>query len=651
MAALHQIVTLLHGQKLTGAEPVPTTNALGVVNGNQVLAQPEQCEMIKQHIRTFQSPYTDLREPIRQIEHIFLTEYAGDLIGNQCMDFMKQDGITEIEEAIMANTVERRLNDLLLRDEAAGIVVVNRQPIYVSCVSNFTNFLDLSRKTLRSLEVGIPCLILGRSNTSQHSYRWAQLLVQMCGECGIDPGMVTFLSCDLRSIQDITSSCQEHTGNLYTTCSRQLAAKIKETYPKVVASTGGPNTLVATELNDKVKQAIRMSAAIESSGQCTALRHCVVPSTTPDSDLASIFDSIPQIPDAPYAVMNNMFDGVFPNHQGSPAPTDYQSHGRVDAYFKIASQFPESGKIEEYWRKVVVDFSKVDTQVKAGEERWKSLAVWLNENQPISLAVNGPRGPAMELLLKLFDATGMVVYTVGSTDDADMLPAMTCQARPQNTEVFGEFPPRQELATYTKFPVIVPSSNPSYDASYSVSYLEKQTIDEYAVSSVKALLNQVKDKAILGYCNILIRYLQNVSKRNPKEGYNPNRTVLWGLQRPPLDSVTLIHCSAQTIWDDVAPIFILFYATTARDQVELVIDPANKALIELCQKRKLRHTVGSIDTSSKVVFNSIQAQPLKEFPMVGNFVSLYFPMGHIKVSTKPCSLLARHLRASMSRST
>ncbi len=227
-------------------------------------------ELLKDHISTYKSNTKDLREPMRRVEQQLLHEYAGVLIGNQCLDFQKQDGVTEIEESIMANAVERTLNDLLLRDETLGKIVVNRKPIYVSCVSNFTNFLDLFRKTLRSLEVGIPCIILGRSNTVQHSYRWTRLLVDLCVKEGVDPGMITYLSCPVEDIQDITQSLQKHTGNLYSTCSRELAATIKAGYPNTVASTGGPNTLVALDWTNAMQEAIRMSATIESSGQCTS---------------------------------------------------------------------------------------------------------------------------------------------------------------------------------------------------------------------------------------------------------------------------------------------------------------------------------------------------------------------------------------------
>ncbi len=84
------------------------------------------------HILTYRSPHRDLRSEVRRIESRLFSEHAGLLIGNQCVDFAKQDGVTEIEECVSANAVERRLNDALLEDEADGRVVVGRRPIFVS---------------------------------------------------------------------------------------------------------------------------------------------------------------------------------------------------------------------------------------------------------------------------------------------------------------------------------------------------------------------------------------------------------------------------------------------------------------------------------------------------------------------------------------
>jgi hypothetical protein len=399
---------------------VDTVNALGDVNGRQEHATLEQIKLLKDHISTYKSNQKDLREPIRRIEQKLLSkQYAGFLIGNQCLDFQKQDGVTEMEESTSANHVERALNDLVFRDDMDGKIVVNRLPVYVSCVSNFTNFLDLFRKTIRNLELGIPCIILGRS----------------------------YISCPLEDIMDITQSCQEYTGNLYSTCSRQLAELIKSGYDNTVASTGGPNTLVAMDwTNPAVRDAIRMSATIESSGQCTALRHVVAPIGTTEQDVEILLGGTKSIATADEALRQGSFDCIFANHKGSaPGPsTDngYKRHAKVDASYRVLADRLPPNEIEEYWRKVVVDVSAIDAK-----ERLDELIDWLNTNQPISLAVNGrTREESMELGFRLWEHTGLVVNTIGSPDN----PALSCQARPQEGEVFGEFPPRRLLERYTK---------------------------------------------------------------------------------------------------------------------------------------------------------------------------------------------------------
>ena len=116
----------------TSHPPRITKNSLSQANGNQYYATPDQVQSLLKHIQTYKSPYTDLRPQVRRIEQKFLHEYAGFLIGNQCLDFAKQDGVTEIEESIMANSVERKLNDALFQDEVDGKVVIERKPIFVS---------------------------------------------------------------------------------------------------------------------------------------------------------------------------------------------------------------------------------------------------------------------------------------------------------------------------------------------------------------------------------------------------------------------------------------------------------------------------------------------------------------------------------------
>ena len=90
----------------------------------------------------------------------------------------------------------------------------------------------------------------------------------------------------------------------------------------------------------------------------------------------------------------------------------------------------------------------------------------------------------------------------------------------------GEFPPRGKLAQYTRYPVVVPSSTPSYDAEYSTDYLKAQKVDEYFGNSTKALLEEIQDDITRGYCVEVLHYLQDATKVNPKQGYGSSRTAM-----------------------------------------------------------------------------------------------------------------------------
>jgi hypothetical protein len=621
------ISTVLNGTILSEGTKVVTLNAFNEENGEMVHATASVVDSVISHMQTFSPPKTDLRTELRAIEQELLTKYAATLVGNQAVDFKKQDGITEIEESVEANTVERRLNDLLLSDEIAGKVTIHRNPALVGCVSNFSNFLDLFRKTIRNLELGVPVVVLSRSNTAQHTYRWFQVLNSLLAKYNVDPGMLTHASCDIEQQRRIISANPD--SPLYFTGSRPVSEAIKEICPKLMSSTGGPNTMVTDVWTESISEAARMSAAIENSGQCTALRHLVAPNLSP-TQIEKTFGG-QMIEDSKEALSIGEFAGLFKHQPTFSVEPGYSKHPDLPMAYRVNQALPES--LDEKWRQYYVDVTNFASEQIREPAVAHQLSQWLVAEQPISLATNSSTFPeAFALMAPLFEQTCMVVYTVGCDEKA----ALTAQARPQDAEIFGEFCPRAKQSNYTKFPVIGPSSTPGYDTTYTASYLaaSAEEASPDGMAYIDEFIGQVSSESIRGYLRVLLQYLSEAAQ-GPRRGFG-QRTALWGLQRPPLGTMSVIRCDASTSFDDLSVNLLPFLVTNARGQVQVSVDPGNAAVLQGLSNANMaisivRESDSDFATrSADNAFWNVVKPSTCQFDLVSHHVSLLFPLGHIK---------------------
>jgi hypothetical protein len=334
-----------------------------------------------------------------------------------------------------------------------------------------------------------------------------------------------------------------------------------------MSSTGGPNTFVTTALTPEVSTAIRLSGMIENKGQCTAMRHFVLPDCT-EATVDDIFKPTPVVSTPLKSLEERIFAGLFEGvNSRKPYPGYKPLKSQPDIHFRMAPTPPN--QIDECWREPIIDVTAPLAKDFRTQDYITKLCLWLNREQPIALAINGDS----DLALDIFERTGLVVYSVGTLDK----PALTCQARPEDGECFGEFPPRAQLQEFTHLPVIIPSSTPGYNTYYTQKCLEETSKVSFPIG-----LEYCSDifvgcnAAALGFVKNVCNYL--VDACGPKRGVGGGgRTPLYGLQRPPNNEnyPTVLRIAAGATLEETFPILAPFYVTNARSQLQVSLDPAS----------------------------------------------------------------------------
>ena len=93
-------------------------------------------------------------------------------------------------------------------------------------------------------------------------------------------------------------------------------------------------------------------------------------------------------------------------------------------------------------------------------------------------------------------------------------------------------------------------------------------LESSAAQCPPELSSVCESAAVAGYCGVLSSYLQDACGAH--EGSSLTRTVLFGLQRPPLDGgASVVRLGDDSTVDDVAPYLVPFLVTNARECLQI----------------------------------------------------------------------------------
>ena len=210
-----------------------------------------------------------------------------------------------------------------------------------------------------------------------------------------------------------------------------------------------------------------------------------------------------------------------------------------------------------------------------------------------------------DLKRRFFEATGLVVYTFGTKAKGY---ALTAQARPQDGEIFGEFPPRKDLDLVSRYPMMNPLPCSAWNTVFAEEYLIAHGKDKVSDANVnprvKSLVDKIENSAYKGYAHLLVEYLTDACTHNPYTVSKENgtvRTAYFGMQRPPIieNYVTLINYGGPANNDLFLLHILPFAITNSHSQCVVNLSNGEESLKELVTESLDLQVNMTVDFSSK----------------------------------------------------
>lgn len=606
----------------------------GNINGKCRQSSENIIKIVQSHCRNYMPPYStdEHRNKIRKIEEemIDFTSSANiltDFICHKIIDEKIQYPEILLEDILstkVVSSIEKSMNDSLRESEGRGRVVINRNVAVIGNFSPLPRSTKFSNMFFRFLECGIPVVIVcSEQKKIQSIFRWIQTLLRLMTKEKIDLGLLTFVCCNETDEKSFMRTCSPFFSLLLD--SRPQTVDLFQSFHNIIGVSSHVSSILFN--GAEINPCNYSHEPFNESIGCVLVILC-------EEKGSELFKNV-----------SGLYKDFFNAHKRPEGSYVFLSFD--DAIELNAKSILSLCSFERSSLEIIIHMSSSLDNVNNFLD---SVCPWIIKMQPQYINLNlGVEQVAYNYLESLFLRTNVPGISLNRENYQ-----FYYKGYPELGEIIGVNPP-QHFHKPHHYPLFLPIPMSVYCANYALAYLKDHhfmenpsfamTIDnEY----YKTLLAEISMNHFRNYLTLVAHYLNESLEINPKQGVG-QASVLWGIQGIPAGMHIILRMESQCLacdicsnnsFDTLASYILPFMMTSAHDRYVISIHPENERLAKVLDLLHIKYEVHDEcqfeDQLRKDRIFSV-VRPINHlsfnFPLIHQFVSILFPIGHIKSST------------------